>query len=328
MSGKGKEEEVSASDSSSESDEHKPAGETDDYVEILTEGAKGPTIPTMFGPLEKFEAIEENVPNHPAVLLAGKRRTGKSTTLDNFLSKTARHIPFGIVMTDTPENGFWQQRVPERFITRGWREDWLDALIKRQKGLIEKYGKEDPRTFAFIILDDVIANQKQIRYSDKVAQLFVQGRHTNLSVYITTQYMKGIGPMLRGNMDIVFLQPIYSIADREVIHALYGGFIPKKDFMQFMDQVVMAKEKPDSTAQHPKLDMQIMVVQDWRQTCVIQKKFKFWDPVHSNDLEPYKLLAAEYWKKDANDHFGKVEIPQQKRSLVDTLDEVNSVFRG
>ena len=241
------------------------------------------------------------------------------------MSQTMRDLPFGLVMTETRMNGFWQKRVPPRFVFQGWREDILIQLIKRQKMLIKKYGKEDPRTFAFIILDDVIADQKAIRWSKNVNSFFVEGRHLNITVLLTTQYMKGIGPMIRGNMDIAFLQPIYSRMDREVIRDLYGGFMEKRDFMQLMDELILVEEQEGNTAHDPKLKMRIMVVQDWRQTAEVEKKFCWWDPVHSDDLEPYKLCDAIYWKEKPEDalNMGE-ELRDDRPSLVDTLDEVKS----
>lgn len=288
----------------------------------------GKPIDTSFGPIEEFEATEENIPLHPTIMACGKRRTGKTTSLDNLMEKTMRHIPFGIVMTSTKMNGFWQTRVPERFVFQGWREDILAAFTARQKKLVAKFGKKDPRTFAFIILDDVIADQKAIRYSKLINSFFVEGRHMNATILITTQYMKGVGPMVRGNVDIAILQPIYSIADREVIRDLYGGFMAKKDFMRLMDEVVGTEEAPDSTASAPKMKVRVMMVQDWRQTCNIQEKFKYWCPKHSDDVPPYKLCLPKYWKKDDSEGFGNndASAAKPKKALADTLEEVSRLF--
>lgn len=305
-----------------------PDGETILHQEVHIDDSSGAPLQTSFGPIELFEATEDNIPLHPTIMACGKRRTGKTTSLDNLMEKTMRHIPFGIVMTATKMNGFWQTRVPERFVFQGWREDILAAFTARQKKLVAKLGKKDPRTFAFIILDDVIADQKAIRYSKLINSFFVEGRHMNATILITTQYMKGVGPMVRGNVDIAILQPIYSIADREVIRDLYGGFMAKKDFMRLMDEVVGTEEAEDSTAAAPKLKVRVMMVQDWRQTCNIQEKFKYWCPVHSDDVPPYRLCRPEYWKEDKDVGGGALGgVPTRKKSLVSTLDEVSGVLR-
>jgi len=58
---------------------------------------------------------------------------------------------------------------------QGLRQDVLDWLIQRQIAAVGKYGIKDPRVAAFIILDDVIADQKTIRWSADLARFFVQG---------------------------------------------------------------------------------------------------------------------------------------------------------
>ena len=84
----------------------------------------------------------------------------------------------------------------------------LEWLVARQSKAVEKYGVKDPRIAAFIILDDVIADQKTIRWSADLQRFFVQGRHLAITVFIASQYLKGVGPMVRGNCDYIFLQPV------------------------------------------------------------------------------------------------------------------------
>lgn len=78
-------------------------------------------------------------------------------------------------MSDTSYAGYWKEIIPAQFIVQGLRQDVLDWLVARQKRAVEKYGIEDPRIRAFLILDDVIADQKTIRYNADIARLFVEG---------------------------------------------------------------------------------------------------------------------------------------------------------
>lgn len=151
----------------------------------------GPTtIPSICGPISEWLPIPENLPNHPTMAFFGKRRTGKSTTITNIAAACCQHIPFGLVMSDTAYAGYWEQIVPKRHIVQGLRQDVLDWLIDRQKKAVSKYGIEDKRISAFIIFDDVIADQKVIRWSADLARFFVQGRHLAITVFIASQYVK------------------------------------------------------------------------------------------------------------------------------------------
>ena len=74
-----------------------------------------------------------------------------------------------------------------------------------------------------------------------------------------------------------------------------------------------------------------MVVEDWRQTPDIETKFRYWLPVHSDAVPPYRLCDPVYWKDDPLEDAGK-GIGEggggrmKRKDLVHTLDEVNSVL--
>ena len=138
---------------------------------------KGESIQSCVGPIHEWACVPENLPNHPTLAFFGKRRTGKSTTITNIACHCCQDIPFGIVMSDTAYAGYWEQIVPKQFIVQGLQQEVLNWLIDRQARLVEKYGVEDKRIAAFIILDDVVADQKTIRWSADLARFFVQGRH-------------------------------------------------------------------------------------------------------------------------------------------------------
>lgn len=322
-----KEEEHSEEDSGEETEDAHP----------VTDDKKGPTkeirtgaIKTVLGPIYEYIAEPENVPSHPSIVSFGKRRSGKSTSMDNWFFHCIRDVPFGLCITRTKGNGFWQKRIPERFVFQGFREDVLIALLERQREMIEKHGKENPATFAFCILDDVIADQRQIRYTPALNTFFVEGRHLNISVFITSQQIKGVGPMIRGNCDLVFIQPIFNVREREAIWELYAGFTDKKTWCLLMDDVIYSKKLPGHTPLHPKLEVQIMVVQDFDQTPDPAEKFFWWKPVHSDALPPYKLLHPIYWKEDVvAKHRQKEESRKKARPHpVDELDKCRSALTG
>lgn len=65
-------------------------------------------IETIYGPIGAFPMVPDAFPLHPSMCYFGQRRTGKSYTARDVASKIFRDIPFGIVLTMTIENGFWQ----------------------------------------------------------------------------------------------------------------------------------------------------------------------------------------------------------------------------
>lgn len=65
-------------------------------------------IDTIVGPIGRFQAVPEALPLHPAMVGFGKRRTGKTFTFRDIFYNCLRDKPFGIVVTRTKMNGFWQ----------------------------------------------------------------------------------------------------------------------------------------------------------------------------------------------------------------------------
>ena len=115
----------------------------------------------------------------------------------------------------------------------------MQRLVERQKKLIadwkEKHPKEcaeNPDAYkeadelrAFVIFDDVISDKVAMQWNEFINSFFVEGRHLCISVFITTQHVKGIGPMLRGNLDVAILQPIFQHEARMTLADLYAGKI-------------------------------------------------------------------------------------------------------
>lgn len=275
---------------------------------------------TVCGDIGKFIMIPDAFPIHPSCAFFGKRRTGKTYTLRWWMYNCFRHIPFGVVFTNTKINGFWDTYVPEWLVFQGLQMHKMDALIQRQKRLIAKWKKEHPEECkrnpdaykeapelaAFCILDDVIADRVAMQWNKDINTFFVEGRHLCISVFITTQHVKGIGPMLRGNMDVVCFQPIFQREARMTLADLYGGFTERDTFIELMDQIVVDENKPDSTPKEPKKFVRTMIINDFENTLNPQIKVHWSCAENPDDIEPgWRLCDDKYWEKASNNFGGK-----------------------
>lgn len=260
-------------------------------------------VNTCVGPIREWVACPENLPNHPTIAFFGKRRTGKSTSITNLAYECMQDIPFGLVMSNTSYAGYWDQIVPKKCIVQGLRQDWLDWLVARQKKLIKKFGIEDKRVHAFIILDDVIADQKVMRWNADLNSFFVEGRHLAITVLIASQYVKGVGPMVRGNCDYIVLQPIYNATQRQILWDLEAAFMDKNDFSALMDEVIVRELLPGNTAAEPKKKVRVMVCADFEDSCDPTEKFYHWTPKPMKMLPKFRLCHPLYWEDDDKDMF-------------------------
>lgn len=294
-------------------------------------------IPTIIGDIGKFILTPDTFPIHPACCLFGKRRTGKTFTLRWWMYNCFRDVPFGVVFTNTRINGFWQTYVPGWLVFQGLDMSKMDALIQRQKKLIAKWKethaaecKKDPDAYksapelaAFCVLDDVIADRVAMQWNKDINTFFVEGRHLCITVFITSQHVKGIGPMIRGNMDVVCFQPIFQREARMTLADLYGGGIERDVFMQLMDDIVVDENLPDSTPKKPHKYVRTMICNDFENTHNPQIKFHWSEAENPDDIEPgWRLCAPEYWKQQDNGLGGKARVIE--RDIDDILDEVRT----
>lgn len=133
--------------------------------------------------------------------------------------------------------------------------------------------------------------------------------------------------MLRGNVDIAILQPIFQHDARLTLADLYGGFMDRKVFEQLMNDVVYDKNLEGSTPQDPKKEVRTMVINDYENTINPQMKFKWYMAENPHDYLPKKdlqLCHPAYWKEQDNS-LGSTSNGYYKVDPVDELDEIQAL---
>ena len=190
--------------------------------------------------LRKFEM--KMIPQDAVVIFIGRRRTGKSTLVKDLLFHHQK-MPLGTVISGTEEsNDFYKSMIPPILIHGEYNPAIIAGFCKRQRIVCMKVKEEmertgqariDPRSF--LIMDDCLYDNswltdKNIRY------LFLNGRHLKVFFLITMQYPLGIPPVLRTNVDYVFILREPSPSNRQRIFNNFGSAFPSFDFFcQIMD---------------------------------------------------------------------------------------------
>ena len=198
--------------------------------------------------LRKFDM--KMIPQDAVCVFIGRRRTGKSTLVKDLLYHH-QNIPMGTVISGTEEsNSFYGKIVPPMFIHGEYNAAILDRFVKRQKlitskiqqqenmprapGQMVQKSKLDPR--AFLILDDCLYDDSWI-HDKNIRYCFLNGRHQKIFFLITMQYPLGIPPVLRTNVDYVFILREPYITNRRRIFDNFGAAFPNFEFFcQIMDQ--------------------------------------------------------------------------------------------
>lgn len=185
--------------------------------------------------LKKFDM--KKLKDDSVVVLLGKRRTGKSVLVKDILHSN-KDIPCGVIISPTEEaSPFFVDFVPHIFLFPEYDKNIIGNVIKRQKKARKKFNRNpniDPR--AFLIMDDCLANDDWKK--DKIIrEVFMNGRHYKLLFLLTMQYPLGITPMLRTNVDFVFILRDNLLSNRKRIFDHWAGMFPNfKIFCKVMDQ--------------------------------------------------------------------------------------------
>jgi hypothetical protein len=224
----------------------------------------------------------------PVIVLIGRRETGKSVLIKDIMYHH-RNIPVGTVISGTElSNDFFSTIVPKMFIHDEYKTSTIEKVIQRQKMVLEHNKKnqikQDPRTFT--IMDDCLFDDKWSR--EKIMRMiFMNGRHFRVMLVISMQYPLGVPPVLRTNIDYVFILRENVRKNREKIYDNYAGMFPTFElFCQFMDKCTENYEclVIDNNVKSNKLEDQV-----------------FW---YKADIhQDFQLGAKEYWEMSKNLNF-------------------------
>ena len=184
----------------------------------------------------------QDIPDGAICTFIGKRKSGKSYCLKDLLYNK-KDMPIGKIVSGTEEaSPFFGDFFPKSFIDFEFEERNIAKLIKRQKDLLtkmkrepQKYGQADPRML--IVLDDCLYDDSWAK-TTPIRNIFMNGRHFKIFFVVTMQYVLGIPPVLRTNIDYTFIFREPSIGNRKRIYDNFCGMIPTFNmFCQVMDSL-------------------------------------------------------------------------------------------
>jgi hypothetical protein len=202
--------------------------------------------------------------------------TGKTMLITSLLYAKKHIIPVGLVMSGTEDsNGFYRNIFPSTFVFNRYEESQLEKFIKRQK--IAKQHLDNP--WAVVILDDCTDDPALFRKPLQQG-FYKRGRHWAMLYILSLQYGMDIRPVIRTNIDGVFILREPNLRNRRVMYENYGSIIP--DFKLFCD--ILDQITDDFTALYIH---NATHSNDWRD-CVFWYKAA---PVPEN----FKFGCPEYW---------------------------------
>ena len=184
------------------------------------------SLKTMNFQLRKFNL--NKIKDDATIALIGGRRTGKTTIIKDVLYHK-RHMSGAIVMSGTDEcTDAYTGIVPDSFIFDGWRPDIAAKLLKRQKRL-KRSGKSDKSIGIILLMEDLGFDSKIWAKSREIKNIFMNGRHNKIMCILPMQYVVGIGPDLRQQIDYIFILRENKHNLREKIWEHWAGIFPNAE---------------------------------------------------------------------------------------------------
>lgn len=158
-----------------------------------------------------------------------------NTTLITSLLYEKRHIfPVALIMSGTEDsNGHYKKIVPSSFVFNKLNEKKIEDFVIRQKAA----KKHIANPWAVLLLDDCTDDPKLFNKS-LFQGLYKNGRHWKMWFILSLQYCMDIKPVIRTNVDGVFILRESNLRNRKSLWENYAGIVP--DFSMFcsiMDQI-------------------------------------------------------------------------------------------
>jgi hypothetical protein len=198
--------------------------------------------------LQEFDPT--SMPADAAVVILGKRRTGKSHTAMGMCDLLKDRYPTVVVSTGTKFNGFWQRIIPEEYVHEGFDEDLINKLMETQEARIQKKRleramlpieqqkqaeDEDQSLNLLYILDDV-ASEAHLHSSHALGALYTKGRHYKISPWLLSQYIYAMSPAIRSNTDFAFILHQSQRRSKDAIGDEFLSQIPRRDAASVMSK--------------------------------------------------------------------------------------------
>ena len=168
------------------------------------------------------------------ISVVAKRNSGKSILIRYMINKQKHLFSKIFVICPTEKiNPFYNQITNEDCIFDEWNESWVEELIET----LTKINTHKPlseRKNVLLILDDCMSD---INYnsSKSMKLIYTRGRHFNLSIIATCQYLNSLPKICRSNCDLIITGQM-NLSSIEMMANEYCSNLDKSEFIKLFNR--------------------------------------------------------------------------------------------
>ena len=168
------------------------------------------------------------------ISVVAKRNSGKSVLIRYLVNQQKRFFSKIFVICPTESiNPFYNKITKDDCIFDEWNEVWANELIERMTKINANKNTRE-RKNVLIILDDCMSD---IDFNQSMAlkKIYTRGRHFNLSIIATCQYLNTLPKICRSNCDILISGQM-NLCSIEMLANEYCCNLNKKEFIALFNR--------------------------------------------------------------------------------------------
>lgn len=250
---------------------------------------------------------------HRIIIVVGKRGTGKSVLQRDLMYHLSGKLDFGLAMTPTEETAeTFRQHMPDSWIYNAFSTDKLERMLNMQREMV----KQKKARSLFLLLDDCMYDKKILKGLG-IRDLFMNGRHLNVTMCNAVQYVMDMGPDLRTQVDYVFALRENIISNKNKLWKYFFGMFEKyEDFAKVMDKC---------TENHSCIVMDNTTGSCNVDECIFWYKAKFELPEFKIGKPVYWKLSTEYTKTEEDKRIEELEELEELRQKSEPKKRISTV---
>ena len=167
--------------------------------------------------------------------LLAKRNSGKSVLLKHLVeSEKHKFSKIWVICPTEKINRFYSDIVDDECIFDSYDEKWVNKLIDKMTQINSNQPAKE-RKNVLLILDDLVSDTN-FHQSPSFKKIIIRGRHINIAIILTFQYLNLIPPTARSNLDTLFVGQMNKQSIDLLVSEFISGDIEKTEYIKMYNR--------------------------------------------------------------------------------------------